>query len=69
MWARRWLLLGSPCNVQLGEAGLVRQAVPEDVRARGVDQMVKANASGEGRGIPRTLDPIVGNLDSEVTHD
>jgi len=25
------------------------------------------NASGEGRGIPRTLDPIVGNLDSGET--
>ena len=27
----------------------------------------RPNAPGEGRGIPRTLDPIVGNLDSEVT--
>jgi len=46
MWARRWLLLGSPCNVQLGENGLVRQAMPEDVCARGEDQMVTANDSG-----------------------
>jgi len=49
MWARRWLLLGSPCNVQLGENGLVRQAMPEDVCARGEDQMVTANASLEAR--------------------
>ncbi len=47
MWARRWLLLGSPCNVQLGENGLVRQAMPEDVCARGEDQMVTANAQVE----------------------
>ena len=53
MWARRWLLLGSPCNVQLGENGLVRQAMPEDVCARGEDQMVTANVKDEGRGIPR----------------
>lgn len=31
--------------------------------------MEKHNAPGEGRGIPRTLDQIVGNLDSEATHD
>ena len=49
MWARRWLLLGSPCNVQLGENGLVRQAMPEDVCARGEDQMVTANATRQFR--------------------
>jgi len=27
----------------------------------------ESNAPGEGRGIPRTLDPIVGNLDSGET--
>ena len=27
----------------------------------------RSNATGEGRGIPRTLDPIVGNLDSGET--
>ena len=29
----------------------------------------RTNASGHGRGLPRTVDPVVGNLDSEVTHD
>ena len=72
---------GAPCSAQ--DWKRIRQAVFDRVaRERpnivygdlmAITDWVEAemrqspNATGDGRGIPRTLDPVVGNLDSEVT--